>query len=117
DLATTAHYLMQLGARSRIVSGQRQLTERNLADAVTRREAQRQTLAWRLREVYKFGRDRRFEALISAQSFPELLERTDFFARILESDRTLLSAINVETVRIDDHRRALVATGTQLAGI
>jgi septal ring factor EnvC (AmiA/AmiB activator) len=117
DLATTERYLRQLAVRAQIVSGQRAVTERNLADAIARREDQRGTLAWRLREVYKFGRDRRFEVLFSSRSFPELLERTDFFARILEADRALLTSINVETVRISDHRRALLAVEHQLAQI
>ncbi len=115
NLAVTQRYIRELEARERIVSGQRRLTEMNLKDAIERRENQRGTLAWRLREVYKFGLDRRLESLVSSQSFAQLIERTDFFARILDSDRELLADIHQQTQRIDANRRALVATGQQLA--
>ena len=82
---------------------QKAITEQNLGAAISRREAQRATLSWRLREIYKFGRDRRFEALLSSASFAGLVQRGDFFQRILEADRALLGQIQGETQRITVH--------------
>lgn len=117
DLNTTQRYLNQLEAREQVVRGQKAITERNLGAAINRREAQRATLSWRLREIYKFGRDRRFEALLSSASFAGLVQRGDFFQRILEADRALLGEIQGETQRITVHKQSLEATIKELTAI
>ena len=117
DLGTTTRYLTQLGTREKVVQGQKTLTERSLAASTNHREAQRATLAWRLREIYKFGRDRRLEALMSSASFGGLVQRGDFFQRILEADRALLAQIQGETQRISQHKHALDGTIKELNGI
>ncbi len=117
DLTTTQRYLRQLEARETIVQGKKAITERDLAAAINRREAQRATLSWRLREIYKFGRDRRLEALLSSASFAGLVQRGDFFQRILDADRALLGEIQGETQRIEGHKRQLEGTIKELTAI
>ncbi len=117
DLGTTTRYLRQLEAREKIVQRQKALTERSLSSSTAHREEQRATLAWRLREIYKFGRDRRLEALMSSTNFATLVQRGDFFQRILEADRALLTQIKDATQRISDHKQALEGTIKELGAI
>ncbi len=50
----------------------------------------RDRLAARLRDIYRFGRVGYVDVLVGARTFPELLTRFEFLARIVRMDRALL---------------------------
>lgn len=75
---------------------------------------QRDLLAWRLREIYKYGRTRALEFLLSAESFAQLLARYRYLALVAESDKRLMDDFDNDRARLENSETKLK---TQLSDI
>ncbi len=75
---------------------------------------QRDLLAWRLREIYKYGRTRSLEFLLSSESFAQLLVRYRYLAMVAESDKRLMQDFDRDRSRLENSETKLK---TQLSDI
>lgn len=82
------------------------VTRADLDRSVSLLQRQRDRLALRLRNRYKFGSARELEFLLSPRSFAQLLARWDFVVMVAEQDRMLLEDIQArkELVQADKQR-------------
>jgi septal ring factor EnvC (AmiA/AmiB activator) len=109
DLNSTRRRLRGLQNRRRQLGQQLEVTRVDLQRSLLALERQRQTLARRLRTLYKQGAGRELEFLLSTQSFAQLLQRWDFLVMVAESDRLMLEDLRgrKEQVEADQQRLEL----------
>lgn len=114
QLALTEKYLKALERRRRTVSSSLGDATSELSRTSTQLAAEQRRLAWRLREIYKRGRSRDLEYILSARSFADLVSRTYYLARIAQQDRNdmLLTRAHQTQVRdtkarLEDRKREL----------
>lgn len=62
---------------------------------------QTELLAWRLREIYKYGRTSSLEFLLSSESFAQLLTRFRYLGLVAESDRNLMQRFDRERLQLE----------------
>jgi septal ring factor EnvC (AmiA/AmiB activator) len=113
-LKTTRTNIRQLTARELELQRQLELTRSNLERSRALLGDQRSRLALRLRNLYKFGRARELEFILSARSFAQLLTRWDFLARVARQDRRILLGITEEKERIEWNESRLDETHEQV---
>ena len=114
QLKTTATNVRQLSAREVELQRQLEVTRANLAASRSRLGDQRSRLSTRLRNLYKFGRARELEFILSARSFAQLLTRWDFLTRVARQDRRILLGITEEKERIEWNESRLDETHEQV---
>ena len=114
SLRTTHRNVGQLTARIRELRRQLDIVRAELTRSRAALGDQRTLLSRRLRNVYKFGRARELEFLISARSFAQLFVRWDFLARIARQDRRLLLGITEEKRKIESNQRQLDLTALEV---
>ena len=114
NLQLTLRYLRALERRRRAVRGDLGHTTSELGRTAVQLESDRRRLAWRLREIYKRGRSRDIEYILSARSFGDLVTRTYYLARVAREDRQqmlLTQARRVEVqgtkTRLEERKREL----------
>ncbi len=101
ELSATRKRLRSLQSRSTTIDRELGVTRANLDRSVASLGSQRQKLARRLRNVYKFGAGRELEFLLSTRSFAQLLTRWDFLVMIAEQDRMMMEGIQTEKERVE----------------
>ena len=70
-------------------------------------QQQKERLARRLRNLYKFGAARELEFLLSPRSFAQLLARWDFLVMIAEQDRILLQDVQARKEAVETNKQRL----------
>lgn len=113
-LRNTKTNIRQLSAREIELQRQLELTRANLARSRSLLGDQRSRLSRRLRNLYKFGRARELEFMLSARSFAQLLARWDFLTRVARQDRRVLLGITEEKEKIEWNESRLDETHEQV---
>ncbi|HEY2923337.1 MAG TPA: peptidoglycan DD-metalloendopeptidase family protein [Candidatus Eisenbacteria bacterium] len=107
QLSLTIRYLAALERRRKIVSSDLGDATSELARTAVRLEGDRRRLAWRLREIYKRGRSRDIEYLLSARTFPDLMNRTYFLAKIASEDKNQMLLTQAHRAEVQDTKARL----------
>lgn len=107
NLQLTMRYLSALERRRRAVAGDLGETTSELGRTAVQLEADRRRLAWRLREIYKRGRSRDIEYILSARSFGDLVTRTYYLARVAREDHQQLLLTQARRVAVQDTKTRL----------
>ncbi len=107
QLSLTIRYLGALERRRKIVSSDLGSATTELARTAVQLEGDRRRLAWRLREIYKRGRSRDIEYLLSARTFPDLVNRTYFLAKIAREDRNQMMLTQAHRTEVQDTKSRL----------
>jgi len=92
-LAATKKYIRKLEAESGRVQAEIRKTVVDLSYAQDELTTRRSELARRLRYSYMYSKARALEVVFSANSFPNLLQRTAFLNRVLHQDQKLVDAV------------------------
>ncbi len=106
-LSLTEKYLAALERRRRTVAQDLGDATSELARTTTQLQTEQQRLAWRLREIYKRGRSRDLEYLLSSRSFADLVSRTYYLARIAREDRGQMLLTRAHQVQVQDTKARL----------
>lgn len=107
QLALTEKYLKALERRRRTVSSNLGNATSELSRTSTQLLTEQRRLAWRLREIYKRGRSRDLEYILSAHSFADLVSRTYYLARIAREDRSNMQLTRAHQVEVRDTKARL----------
>ena len=107
QLSLTVRYLEALERRRRTISADLGYATSELARTAVQLEGNRRRLAWRLREIYKRGRSRDIEYLLSARSFPDLMSRSYYLARIAKEDRNQILLTQAHRIEVQDTKARL----------
>jgi len=107
QLSLTIRYLGALERRRRIVSSDLGTATTELARTAVQLEGDRNRLSWRLREIYKRGRSRDLEYLLSARTFPDLVNRTYFLAKVAREDRNQMMLTQAHRTEVQDTKARL----------
>jgi len=92
-LEASRRYIQGLEQREAIMEDEIRRTDKRLGTAHQNLEAKREALRRRVVHVHKHGRARSLEVLFTASTFPELMERSAFLARVLQQDRRLVTEV------------------------
>ena len=114
NLQLTMRYLAALERRRRAVMGDLGETTSELGRNAVQLEADRRRLAWRLREIYKRGRSRDIEYILSARSFGDLVTRTYYLARVAREDHQQLQLTQARRVAVQDTKSRLESRKREL---
>ena len=106
-LSLTEKYLAALERRRRSVSENLGDATSELARTSSQLQTEQRRLAWRLREIYKRGRSRDLEYLLSSRSFADLVSRTYYLARIAREDRGRMFLTRAHQVEVQDTKARL----------
>ncbi len=107
QLSLTVRYLAALERRRKTISQDLGDATSELARTAVQLEGDRRRLAWRLREIYKRGRSRDMEYLLSARSFPDLMNRTYYLAKIARGDKDQVLLTQAHGVEVQDTKSRL----------
>ena len=107
QLSLTIRYLGALERRRRIVSSDLGTATTELARTAVQLDGDRRRLSWRLREIYKRGRSRDLEYLLSARTFPDLVNRTYFLAKVAREDRNQMMLTQAHRTEVQDTKARL----------
>jgi septal ring factor EnvC (AmiA/AmiB activator) len=107
QLSLTIRYLAALERRRRIVSSDLGDATSELARTAVQLEGDRRRLSWRLREIYKRGRSRDIEYLLSARTFPDLVNRTYFLAKVAREDKDQMLLTQAHRTEVQDTKARL----------
>src|SRR6266550_8902140 len=102
QLSLTIRYLAALERRRKIVSSDLGDATTELARTAVQLDGDRRRLAWRLREIYKRGRSRDIEYLLSARTFPDLVNRTYFLAKVAREDKNQMQLTQAHRTEVQD---------------
>ena len=114
ELGATRKRLRALQSRRTTLDRELDVTRANLDRSVISLGSQREILARRLRNLYKYGAGRELEFLLSTQSFAQLLTRWDFLVMVAEQDRVLLEGIQTEKERVEASQQRLERNLTEV---
>jgi septal ring factor EnvC (AmiA/AmiB activator) len=117
ELNVTEKYVRELTKRERTLDKQLDATIVEVKKARESLELQQNLLAWRVREIYKYGRTRSLEFLLSSRSFAQLLSRFRYLAFVAESDKELLEGFDRQKVRLEDSESALRGQLVEITGL
>jgi septal ring factor EnvC (AmiA/AmiB activator) len=107
NLSLTMRYVNALERRRRAVTSDLGDATSELARTAVELDSERRRLAWRLREIYKRGRSRDIEYLLSARSFGDLVARTYYLARIAQEDRLRMLLTQARRIAVQDTKTRL----------
>ena len=107
ELNLTHKRLRSLDQRQRSLDGRLEVTRVDLDRSVLSLQQQKERLARRLRNLYKFGAARELEFLLSPRSFAQLLARWDFLVMIAEQDRILLQDVQARKEAVETNKQRL----------
>ena len=114
QLSLTIRYLSALERRRRNVSSDLGSATTELARTSVQLEGDRRRLSWRLREIYKRGRSRDIEYLLSARTFPDLVNRTYFLAKIAREDKNQMMLTQAHRAEVQDTKARLEERSREL---
>ncbi|UCF78239.1 MAG: peptidoglycan DD-metalloendopeptidase family protein [Candidatus Eiseniibacteriota bacterium] len=117
ELNTTEKYVRKLTKREQAVDKQLSATVIEVKKARASLELQTELLAWRVREIYKYGRTRSLEFLISSESFAQLLSRFRYLTFVAESDKELLEDFDTQKGRLEDSEAKLRSQLAEVASL
>ncbi len=101
EIAATEKYVRKLTRTEQNLDRRLTVTTEEVAKARQALGLQRNLLAWRMREIYKYGRTRWLEFLLSSQSFAQLLSRFKYLALVAQSDKTLMENFDSEKKNLE----------------
>ncbi len=107
QLSLTIRYLAALERRRKIVSSDLGDATSELARTAVQLDGDRRRLSWRLREIYKRGRSRDIEYLLSARTFPDLVNRTYFLAKVAREDKDQMLLTQAHRTEVQDTKARL----------
>ena len=107
ELNLTHKRLRSLDQRQRSLDSRLDATRVDLDRSVLSLQQQKERLARRLRNLYKFGAARELEFLLSPRSFAQLLARWDFLVMIAEQDRILLQDVQARKEAVETNKQRL----------
>jgi septal ring factor EnvC (AmiA/AmiB activator) len=107
EINVTEKYVKRLTRTEGTLDRQLTVTTGEVRNAREALSLQRDLLAWRLREIYKYGRTRSLEFLLSAESFAQLLARYKYLALVAQSDRRLMEDFDRDRARFEDSEAKL----------
>jgi len=107
ELNLTHKRLRSLDQRQRSLDSRLDATRVDLDRSVLSLQQQKERLARRLRNLYKFGTARELEFLLSPRSFAQLLARWDFLVMIAEQDRILLQDVQARKEAVETNKQRL----------
>ncbi|HKQ18893.1 MAG TPA: peptidoglycan DD-metalloendopeptidase family protein [Candidatus Eisenbacteria bacterium] len=107
NLTLTVRYLNALERRRRAVSSDLGDATSELSRTALQLDSERRRLAWRLREIYKRGRSRDIEYVLSARSFGDLVARGYYLARVAKEDRQRMLLTQARRVAVQDTKTRL----------
>ncbi|MCX5801371.1 MAG: peptidoglycan DD-metalloendopeptidase family protein [Candidatus Eisenbacteria bacterium] len=114
ELRLTEKYVQKLTKREETFERELTATRDEVTGAREALRLQTELLAWRLREIYKYGRTNSLEFLLSSESFAQLLSRFRYLALVAESDRNLMQGFDHERLQFEASEAKL---SHQLAGV
>ncbi len=114
EINVTEKYVKKLSRTEGNLDRQLTVTTGEVHKARDALSLQRDLLAWRLREIYKYGRTRSLELLLSSESFAQLLVRYRYLAMVAESDKRLMQDFDRDRAKLEDSEAKLK---TQLSDI
>ncbi len=117
ELNVTEKYVRELMKRERTVDKQLDATIVEVKKARESLELQQELLTWRVREIYKYGRTRSLEFLLSSKSFAQLLSRFRYLTFVAESDRELLGDFDKQKVRLEESESTLRSKLVEITGL
>ena len=107
NLTLTMRYLNALERRRRSVSSDLGDATSELSRTALQLDSERRRLAWRLREIYKRGRSRDIEYVLSARSFGDLVARGYYLARVAKEDRQRMLLTQARRTTVQDTKTRL----------
>lgn len=107
NLQLTQRYLNALEKRRRAVASDLGYATTELARTSVQLESDRRRLAWRLREIYKRGRNQDLEYVLSARSFGDLVSRAYYLARVAQEDRNQVLLTTARRTQVEDNKSRL----------
>jgi len=100
-LRLTEKYVQKLTKREETFEKELAATTEEVRRARVALRLQTELLAWRLREIYKYGRTSSLEFLLSSESFAQLLSRFRYLALVAERDRNLMQGFDSERLKLE----------------
>lgn len=113
-LAATQKYVAKLDAAQVELQERIRKTAVDLSWAEGELNERRGELRTRLRHAYKHDRVRTLEFIFSAESFPNLLQRTAFLTRILDQDKKLIAQVKERHAEVQKKLATLKDERTEL---
>jgi septal ring factor EnvC (AmiA/AmiB activator) len=107
ELNTTRRRLRNLQTRRQQLDQRLTTTRGDLQRSTNSLNQQRDKLARRLRNLYKYGAARELEFLLSPRSFGQLLARWDFLVMVAEQDRILLEDVQARRELVEANQQRL----------
>jgi septal ring factor EnvC (AmiA/AmiB activator) len=117
ELDATEKYVKKLTRREKTLEKQLDATMVEVQKARESLKLQGELLAWRAREIYKYGRTRSLEFLLSSESFAQLLSRFRYLAFVAESDRELLDDFDKQKKRLEGSESLLRDKLVEITGL
>ena len=114
-LNLTRKRLRALQQRQASVGHELESTEADLRRSTLTLQQQKSRLARRLRALYKYGPEHRFEVLLSTRSFAQLLARWDGLVMVAEQDRMLVEDVRTQKALVEADKQRLQSNLTELA--
>ncbi len=114
-LTETRRRLRSLDQRKRSLGQDLEYTRVSLVRSQSALRLQKDRLARRLRNVYKYGGEHSLEFLLSTQSFAQLLARWDFLVMVAEQDRMLLEDVSAKQAVVKENQDLLQGRLTEVA--
>jgi septal ring factor EnvC (AmiA/AmiB activator) len=114
-LNSTRQRLRALENRRRSLGQELQVTHVSLVRNQQALGIQKDKLARRLRNLYKYGGERPLEFLLSTQSFAQLLARWDFLVMVAEQDRMLVEDVLATKATVEQTQVRLEGRITEIA--
>jgi septal ring factor EnvC (AmiA/AmiB activator) len=114
ELNVTRKRLRNLQQRQRQLDNRLAQTRVDLERSISSFESQRDKLARRLRNLYKFGAVRELEFLLSPRSFGQLLARWDYLVMVAEQDRVLLEDVQARKEVVQANKQRIEGNLTEI---
>ena len=106
-LEASRRYLKGLNEREALLMADIRQTEGRLHKTHQTLEARREALRVRLRRSYMYGRSRPAEVLLSAESFPEVMQKSAFLSRVIQQDSELVAQVQKSENMVKDQLQEL----------
>jgi len=113
-LAATRDYIKKLDATAVGVEQMIRKTTVELSWARDELVSRREELGGRLRHTYMYGRTQALEVIFSAQSFPDLLQRTALMERVVQQDQKLVEQVRAREADVRGQLEKLKAQQEEL---
>ena len=115
QLNLTRKRLRSLDTKRQTLGQQLDVTRVSLVRSKQALQIQRDRLAERLRNLYKYGAERQLEFLLSTQSFAQLLTRWDFLVMVAEQDRMLVEDVEAKKAVVEANQSQLQGSLAEVA--